>query len=145
MQIEEQTKSCLEITQGSEVFEIFLAVLSTAFQVRRPQEHLLYLGFPPGFPGLMALAADGIAIAGVNMNDTEPNALDFLNELENPFAGVAFDPKGRTKIDWGVTAPPETFIIDKDGKVAFRFIGPLVGTAYEKRFLPALEKVLSAQ
>ena len=44
----------------------------------------------------------------------------------------------RTAIDWGVTAPPETFIIGGDGTVLFRFAGPLVGSDYEQRFLPAL-------
>ncbi|KMW57011.1 Cytochrome c-type biogenesis protein CcmG/DsbE, thiol:disulfide oxidoreductase [Candidatus Rhodobacter oscarellae] len=93
-------------------------------------------------PRLMALQAEGLAIAGINMRDQEDDALGFLTKDGNPYAGVAFDPRGRTSIDWGVTAPPETFIIGKDGKVAFRFIGPLVGTDYEKRFLPALRRVL---
>ena len=56
---------------------------------------------------------------------------------------VAFDPQGRTAIDWGVTAPPETFILDGEGTVLFRFVGPLVGSDYEQRFLPELEKALS--
>jgi cytochrome c biogenesis protein CcmG/thiol:disulfide interchange protein DsbE len=42
-----------------------------------------------------------------------------------------------------VTAPPETFIIDGDGTVLFRFAGPLVGSDYEQRFVPALEKALA--
>jgi cytochrome c biogenesis protein CcmG/thiol:disulfide interchange protein DsbE len=53
---------------------------------------------------------------------------------------VAFDPKGRTAIDWGVTAPPETFIIDKQGNVVYRFAGPLVGGNFDNRFEPELEK-----
>lgn len=96
-------------------------------------------------PRLMALAAEGVVIAGVNMQDRESDALAFLGELKNPFTGVAFDPKGKTKIDWGVTAPPETFIIGKDGTVFYRHIGPLVGAAYEKRFLPALEAAIASQ
>ena len=94
-------------------------------------------------PRLMAMAAEGIKIVGVNMKDTEGPAAAFLEDGGNPFYGVSFDPKGRTSIDWGVTAPPETFIIGKDGKVLFRFIGPLVGTDYERRFVPQLEKALA--
>lgn len=94
-------------------------------------------------PRLMAFAADGIEIVGVNMRDRPGDAASFLEELENPFIGVAFDPQGRTAIDWGVTAPPETFIIGRDGRVVYRHIGPLLGADFEKRFLPALESVLS--
>ena len=96
-------------------------------------------------PRLMALAADGVAIAGVNMRDQQADATAFLDELENPFQGIVFDPAGRTAIDWGVTAPPETFLIGRDGRVLYRHIGPLIGASYEKRFLPALEAALAAQ
>ena len=94
-------------------------------------------------PRLMKMAAEGIQIAGVNMKDDPDAALGFLAQDGNPYSGVAFDPRGRTSIDWGVTAPPETFVIGKDGKVLFRFIGPLVGTDYERRFVPALQDALS--
>ncbi|MEL7116699.1 MAG: DsbE family thiol:disulfide interchange protein [Pseudomonadota bacterium] len=96
-------------------------------------------------PRLMALQAEGVAIAGVNMRDQQGDAVEFLQDLENPFVGVAFDPRGRTSIDWGVTAPPETFIVSKDGTVLYRHIGPLVGTDFERRFMPALEAALSAE
>ena len=90
-------------------------------------------------PKLLQLQADGVPIVGVNFKDTEGAATAYLTDDGNPFAGVAFDPKGRTAIDWGVTAPPETFIVDGDGTVLFRFAGPLVGSDYEQRFLPALQ------
>ncbi|MAM25952.1 MAG: DsbE family thiol:disulfide interchange protein, partial [Rhodobacteraceae bacterium] len=48
-------------------------------------------------------------------------------------------------IEWGVTAPPETFIVDGEGKVLFRFAGPLVGSDYEQRFLPAFRAALDAE
>lgn len=93
-------------------------------------------------PRLLAMQEDGIAIVGVNFKDSESAALAYLDEEGSPFTGVGFDPKGRTAIDWGVTAPPETFILDGDGRVLFRFAGPLVGSDYEQRFLPALEDAL---
>lgn len=93
-------------------------------------------------PRLLQMQAQGIPIVGVNMKDRAEDAVAFLSELKNPFAAVAFDPKGRTSIDWGVTAPPETFIINQSGIVVYRHIGPLVGTDYERRFLPALTEVL---
>ena len=94
-------------------------------------------------PTLLDLHADGIPIIGVNFKDTAGAASRYLTDDGNPFAGVAFDPQGRTAIDWGVTAPPETFIIDGEGEVLFRFAGPLVGSDYEQRFLPALKAALA--
>lgn len=89
-------------------------------------------------PKLLEMAAEGMTIIGVNFKDREGPAAGYLVEDGNPFKAVAFDPQGRTAIDWGVTAPPETFILDGDGTVLFRFVGPLVGSDYEQRFLPAL-------
>lgn len=94
-------------------------------------------------PKLLEMQADGMSIVGVNIRDQEANASQYLTDDGNPFVAVPFDPAGRTSIDWGVTAPPETFIIDGDGTVLFRYAGPLVGSDYEQRFVPALEKALA--
>ena len=94
-------------------------------------------------PKLLEMAEDGIRIVGVNFKDQEGNARSYLQDDGNPFIAVPFDPPGRTAIDWGVTAPPETFIVDGDGTVLFRFAGPLVGSDYEQRFVPALEDALA--
>ena len=96
-------------------------------------------------PKLLEMAANGLPIIGVNFRDQVGPATGYLNDDGNPFAAVAFDMNGRTSIDWGVTAPPETFILDANGVVLFRFAGPLVGSDYENRFLPELEKALAAQ
>jgi cytochrome c biogenesis protein CcmG/thiol:disulfide interchange protein DsbE len=93
-------------------------------------------------PKLLEMAADGMPIVGINFKDLEGNAGDYLRNDGNPFVGVGFDPQGRTAIDWGVTAPPETFILDGSGTVLFRYAGPLVGSDYEQRFLPALSEAL---
>ncbi|MGJ5620104.1 DsbE family thiol:disulfide interchange protein [Sulfitobacter sp. MF3-043] len=93
-------------------------------------------------PKLLQMQAEGIAIIGVNFKDTESAATKYLRDDGNPFVAVGFDPQGRTAINWGVTAPPETFIVGPDGIVLFRFAGPLVGSDYEQRFLPALTKAL---
>lgn len=93
-------------------------------------------------PNLLDMAGEGMPIIGVNFKDQERTATSYLDDDGNPFSAVAFDPQGRTAIDWGVTAPPETFILDKDGTVLFRFAGPLIGSDYEQRFMPALEDAL---
>ena len=94
-------------------------------------------------PKLLEMQADGLAIVGINFKDQQAAAAQYLRDDDNPFIGVGFDPQGRTAIDWGVTAPPETFILDGDGTVLFRYAGPLVGSDYEQRFLPALTEALS--
>ena len=93
-------------------------------------------------PVLTEMAARGIRVAGGDMMDPEADALAYLAREGNPFFALATDPKGRNRVEWGVTNPPETFIIDGDGTVLFKFIGPLVGTDYETRFVPALEEAL---
>lgn len=93
-------------------------------------------------PVLHELAEQGYRVAGVNFRDTQGAASDYLDELGNPFFATGFDATGRGSIDWGVTAPPETFIVDGDGTVLYRFAGPLIGADYESRFLPELEKAL---
>ena len=94
-------------------------------------------------PTLLDLADQGYRVAGLNFRDEADQAATYLAEDGNPFFATGFDPRGRTAIDWGVTAPPETFLIDGDGTVVFRFAGPLVGSDYEQRFLPALEAALA--
>lgn len=94
-------------------------------------------------PVLLEMAERGIRVAGINMRDKAEDATAYLQEEGNPFFALGFDPDGRDRVEWGVTAPPETFIVRGDGTVAFRFIGPLVGTDYEARFVPALEAALA--
>lgn len=94
-------------------------------------------------PRLLALAGDGLPIVGVNYRDSEDAAIEYLTEAGNPFVAIAFDPEGDTAMEWGTIGLPETFIIGGDGTVLFRYVGPLVGSDYEQRFVPALAEALS--
>lgn len=93
-------------------------------------------------PVLMDLQAKGVPIYGVNYKDDPTNAAAFLAELGNPFNATGAD-NGRTALDWGLYGVPETFVLDGEGKVILRFAGPLVGSDYEQRFLPALQKAMA--
>lgn len=86
-----------------------------------------------------------LPVYGVDLKDPEANALDFLEKDGDPYQAIATDPKGRGAIDWGVSAPPETFIINGEGEILYRFAGPLVREDYTNRFLPELEKALAAE
>lgn len=90
-------------------------------------------------PKLLEMEAEGINIIGMNFKDTERAATKYLIDDDSPFSSGSYDPEGRNAIDWGVTAPPETFILDAEGTILFRFAGPLIGSDYEQRFLPQLE------
>ncbi|MFT4012970.1 MAG: DsbE family thiol:disulfide interchange protein [Paracoccus sp. (in: a-proteobacteria)] len=95
-------------------------------------------------PTLMALSRE-LPVYGIDLKDPPASAARFLDEHGDPFRALAVDPRGRTAIDWGVTAPPETFIIDGAGRILYRHAGPLVGDDYRLRFLPQLEKARAAE
>ena len=91
---------------------------------------------------LLALSERGIKIYGVNFKDRPENGIEFLEEEGSPFTAITVDREGRAGLDWGVAGLPETFIIGRDGKILYRFAGPLIAENYTLRFLPELEKAL---
>ncbi len=96
-------------------------------------------------PLLVALSEDKrFSIAGLNYKDKPENALRFLGSLGNPYAAVGVDTAGRAAIDWGVYGVPETFLVGKDGKIAFKYVGPLSEKAVTDKLRPEIEKALAA-
>jgi cytochrome c biogenesis protein CcmG, thiol:disulfide interchange protein DsbE len=90
-------------------------------------------------PHLMALAAEGIPIYGINYKDDPAKATAFLEELGNPYAAMGADSAGRTAIDWGVYGVPETYVIDGEGTVLYRLAGPVTSLTLESQLRPAIE------
>lgn len=77
-------------------------------------------------PLLMRLAASGIVpIHGINYKDQPADAVRWLASLGDPYTRTGADIDGRVGIDWGVYGMPETFVIDKDGIIAYKHIGPI--------------------
>ena len=94
----------------------------------------------------MALAEDGrIEIAGLNYKDEPENARRFLGELGNPYAAIGVDGDGRTAIDWGVYGVPETFLVGKDGRIAYKHVGPFTPETVASSLIPEIEKALAAE
>jgi periplasmic protein thiol:disulfide oxidoreductases, DsbE subfamily len=91
-------------------------------------------------PILMKLKNQGIDIVGLNYKDKSDNAAAFLNNLGDPFSVSLADPSGRTGIDFGVYGVPETFIIDRNGRIAYKHIGPILEMQLTD-FMEELEKV----
>jgi cytochrome c biogenesis protein CcmG/thiol:disulfide interchange protein DsbE len=89
-------------------------------------------------PNLQALSEEGIPVYGVNYKDQPDKALGFLAELGNPYTAIGADPAGRMALDWGVYGVPETFVIDGEGTVLFRFAGPVTERVIDSNLRPLL-------
>jgi cytochrome c biogenesis protein CcmG, thiol:disulfide interchange protein DsbE len=94
-------------------------------------------------PVLMGLRKAGVPVWGIVYKDTEQNTGTFLQRHGDPFARIGRDPAGRTAIDWGVTGVPETYLIDGQGLVRWRFVGPMVAEVVEQELKPLLQKYMS--
>jgi cytochrome c biogenesis protein CcmG/thiol:disulfide interchange protein DsbE len=90
-------------------------------------------------PKLEELAGMGITIHAINYKDTQEGAEKFLAELGNPFTLIGADRNGRAGIEWGVYGVPETFVIDGEGRIVYKHIGPIQVSDIAKKILPAVE------
>jgi cytochrome c biogenesis protein CcmG/thiol:disulfide interchange protein DsbE len=95
-------------------------------------------------PLLMRLAEDKrIRVIGFNYKDQPDNARRFLGRYGNPFVASGADISGRAAIEWGVYGVPETFIIGRDGKIAYKVVGPITPQNLEQIVKPEIEKALA--
>jgi cytochrome c biogenesis protein CcmG/thiol:disulfide interchange protein DsbE len=94
---------------------------------------------------LMVLAADRrIRIAGMNYKDQPDNAIRFLARYGNPFVANGVDANGRAAIEWGVYGVPESFVVGRDGCIAYKLIGPITPENLDNTLKPEIEKALAA-
>ncbi|MFT4099293.1 MAG: DsbE family thiol:disulfide interchange protein [Rhodoblastus sp.] len=95
-------------------------------------------------PLFMKLAQDRrIRVVGVNYKDQPDKALSFLKRYGNPFAAVGVDASGRAGIEWGVYGVPETFIVGRDGMIAYKLVGPLTPDNIDTVLRPQIDKALA--
>jgi|TARA_R110002051_G_scaffold102297_2_gene173562 cytochrome c biogenesis protein CcmG/thiol:disulfide interchange protein DsbE len=93
-------------------------------------------------PLLNELAEDGIVpIYGINFKDDAVEALAFLEELGDPYTRIGADQSGRVAIDWGVYGLPETFVVDADGRIAYKHVGPFDRTSLEEDILSVVRRL----
>jgi len=88
------------------------------------------------------LKAKGVEILGVAQKDSADNIRRFLNEAGDPYAKVGLDHDNRAGIDWGVYGVPETFILNGDGVIAYKFVGPMSADSLEKTVKPQILKAM---
>ncbi|HEY7458624.1 MAG TPA: DsbE family thiol:disulfide interchange protein [Xanthobacteraceae bacterium] len=94
-------------------------------------------------PFLTRLSGDRrIMLVGINYKDQATNALRFLERFGNPYSAVGVDAGGRAAIEWGVYGVPETFLVGRDGRIAYKQIGPIADEATFKRVQTEIEKAL---
>jgi cytochrome c biogenesis protein CcmG, thiol:disulfide interchange protein DsbE len=83
-----------------------------------------------------------IQLVGINYKDSPDNARRFLNRYGSPFVAIGRDEAGRTSIDWGVYGVPETFLIGRDGHIAYKLVGPITADNLASTLMPEIEKAL---
>ena len=83
-----------------------------------------------------------LQLVGINYKDAPDNARRFLNRYGNPFAAAGRDEAGRASIDWGVYGVPETFLIGRDGRIAYKLVGPITADNLANTLGPEIEKAL---
>lgn len=93
-------------------------------------------------PLFMRLKAEGtVPIHGLNYKDAPQDAADWLDSLGDPYTRTGADRDGRVAIDWGVYGVPETFVIDRDGRIAYKHIGALTQQDLDRTILPLIAEL----
>jgi cytochrome c biogenesis protein CcmG, thiol:disulfide interchange protein DsbE len=81
-----------------------------------------------------------VRLFGVNYKDPEPGGRRFLGRYGNPFSAVGVDAGGRGAIEWGVYGMPETFVVDGQGRIVYKHVGPLTEEAIATKIVPMINK-----
>ena len=77
-----------------------------------------------------------IPVVAINYKDKPEDAVAWLRRFGDPYARIGIDPEGRTAIEWGVYGVPETFVVDADGHIRYRHVGPLSPRDAAEKILP---------
>jgi cytochrome c biogenesis protein CcmG/thiol:disulfide interchange protein DsbE len=94
---------------------------------------------------LNAIAEEGeVPIYGLNWKDEGQPARKWLQKRGNPYTEVAVDRDNNTGIEWGVYGAPETFLIDANGVIQYKLIGPMTPEVWKQEFVPRIKSALNA-
>jgi cytochrome c biogenesis protein CcmG, thiol:disulfide interchange protein DsbE len=93
-------------------------------------------------PLLMGLSQRlGVPLYGIAYKDKPEDAQQFLKQLGDPFSRIGLDESGRVGIDFGVYGVPETYVIDKAGRIRLRHVGPLTAEAVTRELAPLVQEL----
>lgn len=96
-------------------------------------------------PYLLELAAQGVAIVGLNYKDEPAKAKQYLADLGNPYIEVAVDESGDYGFDLGVYGAPETYLINPEGQIVLRRAGDINERVWRDRFLPVINAAATGE
>ena len=88
--------------------------------------------------------AQSETLHGISYKDEPARTREWLAELGDPFERIGTDTSGRTAIEWGVYGVPETYIIDRDGRIRYRHAGPVTRAVLKDEILPLLRRLREA-
>ena len=90
----------------------------------------------------MELAAEGaVRLVGIDYRDKPEAARRWLANFGNPYERIGVDRNGRTAIDWGVSGVPETFVVDREGRIRYQHIGPMMPADLKEKIVPMVEEL----
>lgn len=115
--------------------QVWLLNVWASWCVACRQEHPVLVDFASGHV---------VPIIGLNYKDQTPDALRWLDEFGDPYTTSIVDADGRVGIDFGVYGVPETFLIDKQGVIRFKQIGPVTPDALREVILPKIRELQGA-
>jgi cytochrome c biogenesis protein CcmG/thiol:disulfide interchange protein DsbE len=93
-------------------------------------------------PVLMDFSRQNVVpILGLNYKDGREDGINWLAQFGNPYTLSAFDSNGRIGIDYGVYGVPETFVIDKQGLIRYKHVGPLTPKIISEKLLPLIKEL----
>ena len=90
-------------------------------------------------PIITEMAKSGVIVVGYNYKDSAKDARAWLNQFGNPYALIIQDEDGKAALDWGIYGAPETFVIDAQGIVRFKHVGPITSEIVQNKILPLLK------
>ncbi|MBW8311867.1 MAG: DsbE family thiol:disulfide interchange protein [Rhizobium sp.] len=91
-------------------------------------------------PVITELAQSGrIKVVGYDYKDEPEDAQRWLQQFGNPYSLVIADQDGRAALDWGIYGAPETFLVDAQGVIRWKFVGPITPEVVQQQLLPVLE------
>ena len=93
-------------------------------------------------PLLMRLGRE-VRLVGVAYKDRPEDSQKFLEQLGDPYSQIGVDRDGRAGIDFGVYGVPETYVVDREGKIRYRHVGPLNFEVWETQIAPLLKRLAS--
>ena len=93
-------------------------------------------------PVFMQMKREGLVpLHGLNYKDRPEDAQKWLDELGDPYMRTGADLDGGVGIDWGVYGVPETFVVDREGRIAYKHIGPVTPEILERKLRPLIARL----